>query len=51
MPGAVIIVVALLLFPVLALMGLSVVAAGLGSLLNRDAVERNEGSELVDVNY
>ena len=48
MPGAVIIVVALLLFPVLALMGLSVVAAGLGSLLNRDAVERNEGSELVE---
>jgi hypothetical protein len=50
-PGAVLIVVALLLFPVIALMGLTVIAAGLGSLLDRDARDRNEGSELIDVNY
>jgi len=36
-PGAIAIIVALLLFPVIALMGTTVIAAGLGWALNRDA--------------
>ena len=51
MPGAIAIVIALLLFPVVALMGTTVIAALLGSALDRDAADRHEGSELVDVNY
>lgn len=51
MPGAIAIVVALLLFPIVALIGTTFIAAGLGYVLNRDAEERNEGSELLDVNY
>lgn len=51
MPGAIAIVVALLIFPVIAIMGSVTVAALLGWALNRDAEERFEGSELVDVNY
>lgn len=51
MPGAIAIVVVLLVFPVVALMGAAVLAAGLGSLLDRDAAARHEGSELLDVNY
>lgn len=51
MPGAIAIVVALLLFPVVALMGTTVIAALLGWELDRDAAERHSGSELLDVNY
>ncbi len=51
MPGAIAIVVALLLFPVVALMGSTTIAALLGWALNRDAADRAEGSELLDVNY
>ena len=51
MPGAVIIVLALLAFPVIAIMGSVTIAAGLGWALHRDAEDRNEGSELIDVNY
>jgi len=50
-PGAIAIIIALLIFPVLAIMGTVVIAAGLGESLHRDAAERHEGSELVDVNY
>lgn len=50
MPGAIALVVALLLFPVVALMGSAVLAALLGSVLNKDAEVRSEGSELLDLN-
>jgi ABC-type dipeptide/oligopeptide/nickel transport system permease subunit len=50
-PGAVVIIIALLLFPVIAIMGSVTIAALLGWALNRDADDRNEGSELIDVNY
>ena len=50
MPGAIAIIVALVLFPVVALMGSSVIAAVLGIVLNKDAEVRHEGSELLDVN-
>jgi len=50
-PGAIAIVIALLLFPVIAIMGSVTIAALLGWALDRDAVDRNEGSELIDVNY
>lgn len=50
MPGAIAIVVVLLLFPVIALMGSAVLAVVLGSVLNKDAEVRNEGSELLDLN-
>ncbi len=51
MPGAVIILLALLVFPVIAIMGSVTIAALLGWALDRDARDRNEGSELLDVNY
>lgn len=51
MPGAIAIIVALLAFPVIAIMGSVTIAALLGWALNRDAEERHEGSELIDVNY
>ena len=50
MPGAIAILVALLIFPVVAIMGTAVIAALLGFLLNRDGEQRHEGSELLDVN-
>ncbi|MEX0846502.1 MAG: hypothetical protein WD023_01890 [Ilumatobacteraceae bacterium] len=50
MPGAIAIVVVLLLFPVLALMGTALIAVVLGSVLNKDAEVRNEGSELLELN-
>lgn len=50
MPGAIAMIVALLLFPIVALMGSAVLAAVLGSVLNKDAEVRNEGSELLDLN-
>jgi hypothetical protein len=46
MAGAVAIVVVLLLFPVLVLMGSSILAAVLGQLLWKDGQIRHEGSEL-----
>ena len=51
MPGAIAIIIALLIFPVIAIMGSVTIAALLGWALNRDAQERHEGSELIDVNY
>lgn len=50
MPGAIAIVLALLIFPVLVCMGSVIVAVVLGVVLNRDAEVRNEGSELLDLN-
>ncbi len=51
MPGAVAIIIALLVFPVIAIMGSVTIAALLGWALNSDAAERYEGSELIDTNY
>lgn len=50
MPGAIAIIVVLLLFPVLVLMGSAGLAAVLGMALNKDAEVRAEGSELLDLN-
>lgn len=50
MPGAIAIIIALVLFPVIAVMGSAVIAAVLGIVLNKDAEVRNEGSELLDLN-
>jgi hypothetical protein len=50
-PGAIAIIVTLLIFPVIAIMGSVTIAALLGFLLNRDGEQRNEGSELLDTNY
>lgn len=50
-PGAIAIILVLLIFPVIAIMGSATIAALLGFLLNRDGVQRNEGSELLDTNY
>ena len=50
MPGAIAIVVVLLLLPVLVCIGSAVIAMVLGVALNNDAEVRNEGSELLDLN-
>ena len=50
MPGAIAVVVVLLLLPVLVCMGSAILAAVLGVVLNTDAEVRNEGSELLDIN-
>ncbi len=50
MPGAIAIIVFLLVFPVLACMGMAGVAGALGYFLNKDAEVRAEGSELLDLN-
>jgi hypothetical protein len=49
-PGAVAIVVVLLLLPIAICMGGALIAAALGMALNRDAEVRAEGSELLDLN-
>ena len=50
MPGAIAIVLVLLIFPVVACMGTAAIAALLGFFLDKDAAIRNEGSELLDLN-
>ncbi len=50
MPGAIIIVIVLLAFPVLVGLGTVVIAAILGESLHRDARARNEVSELLELN-
>ena len=50
MPGAVLIVIGLLLFPVVFLMSMTLVAAALGTALKKDGEARHAGSELVDLN-
>ncbi len=49
MPGALIIVLVLAVFPVLVIMSGAAASALLGQLLYQDGVERNEGSELLDL--
>jgi hypothetical protein len=49
-PGAIAIVLVLVLLPVLVCMGSAVIAVVLGFALNRDAEVRHEGSELLDLN-
>ena len=51
MAGAIAILLVLLIFPVVAIMGSATVAVVLGFVLNRDAEQRNAGSELLDTNY
>jgi predicted branched-subunit amino acid permease len=48
--GAVVIVVALLLFPVVFLMSGAVAAAIVGALLQRDVEQTHKGSELLELN-
>ena len=50
-PGAIAILVALIVFPVIAIMGSVTVAAALGWALHRDGEDRHAGSELLDTNY
>jgi hypothetical protein len=50
MPGVVIIVLALLAFPIVVGLSTAAIAALLGHLLYKDAETRHEGSELIDVN-
>jgi len=50
MAGVIGIVVLLLAVPVGFLIGMSLVAGGLGTLLTRDGAARNEGSELLELN-
>ena len=49
MPGAIAIVVVLLVIPVVVLMSGAVASAAIGELMYRDGRARNEGSELLDV--
>ncbi len=49
-PGAVIIVLVLLLIPIMVCMSGAVAAAILGHFLTADGEARNEGSELLDLN-
>ena len=50
MPGAIVIVVVLLLLPVVICMSFALIAAAFGQLLYKDGEDRNEGSELLDLN-
>jgi hypothetical protein len=50
MPGAVAIIIVLLLLPVAVLMSGAVASAILGHLLWKDAETRHEGSELIELN-
>lgn len=50
MPGAIIIVLVLLAFPIVVGLSTAAIAAGIGYFLNRDADIRHAGSELVDLN-
>jgi hypothetical protein len=50
MVGAIAILAVLVILPVLVCMGSAVIAGGLGFVLNKDAEQRHEGSELLDTN-
>ena len=50
MPGAIAIVIILLLLPVVICMSFAVIAAVFGQLLYKDGEARNQGSELLDLN-
>jgi hypothetical protein len=49
-PGAIAILVVLVLLPIAVCMGGALIAAVLGVVLNRDGEVRGEGSELLDLN-
>jgi hypothetical protein len=49
-PGAIAILVVLVLIPVVVCLSAAILAAALGWSLNRDAEVRNAGSELLDLN-
>lgn len=51
MPGAIAILVILVIFPIMAIMGSAIVAVALGHVLNRDAERRHASNELLDTNY
>ncbi len=50
MPGAVVIIVLLVIFPLLVGLGGLVAAALLGWVLNHESAERFEGTELAELN-
>ncbi|MDP4706147.1 MAG: hypothetical protein NWR75_06360 [Ilumatobacteraceae bacterium] len=50
MPGAVILIIVLLGFPIVVGLSMAGIAALLGHLLWKDGEVRNEGSELLDLN-
>ena len=50
MPGAIAIVIILLVIPIAVCMTGAIAAAILGESLARDGEQRNEGSELLDLN-
>ncbi len=50
MPGVVVILIVLAVFPVLVCLGSALIAVALGWLLNKDGEDRNQGSELLDLN-
>ncbi len=50
MPGAIAILVVLVVLPIVVCMSGAVIAAVLGGVLNKDAEVRGEGSELLDLN-
>ena len=50
MPGAVILIIVLLVFPIVVGLSMAGIAALLGHLLWKDGEVRNEGSELLDLN-
>ena len=50
MPGAVAIIIVLLLLPIVVCMSFAAIAFVFGQLLWKDGEVRNEGSELVDLN-
>ena len=50
MPGAVILIIVLLGFPIVVGLSMAGIAALLGHLLWKDGEIRNEGSELLDLN-
>ncbi len=50
MPGAIVLIVILLAFPVVVGLSTAAIAAILGHLLWKDAEVRHEGSELLDLN-
>jgi hypothetical protein len=49
-PGAIVLIVILLAFPVVVGLSTAAIAAVLGHLLWKDAEVRHEGSELLDLN-
>jgi len=49
-PGAIVLIVILLTFPVVVGLSTAAIAAVLGHLLWKDAEVRHEGSELLDLN-